>query len=236
MHLLLGLGITFLGICLIVTPPTIQRFMAWGYLLHHWLYSWPLTNMRVREPTLCAVKNSHITLQLAFCILGLHPQIPPMWISWYCSSIPGLGRSPGEGIYYPLQYSWASLVAQMVKESACNAGDLGSIPGLGRFPWRRAWLPTPVLLLGCRYVMQRPQTQSRYRQGCSCWGGRGSKPAHSLSPLLLSDLRFWTQLAKPGIWWSFCDLKTTKFYRSLQPIYVLSKCCKLLSMNYLNCL
>ena len=31
------------------------------------------------------------------------------------SSVPGLGRSPGEGISYPLQYSWASLVAQMVK-------------------------------------------------------------------------------------------------------------------------
>ena len=30
-------------------------------------------------------------------------------------SIPGLGRSTGEGIGYPLQYSWASLVAQMVK-------------------------------------------------------------------------------------------------------------------------
>ena len=29
-------------------------------------------------------------------------------------SIPGLGRSPGEGIGYPLQHSWASLVAQMV--------------------------------------------------------------------------------------------------------------------------
>ena len=28
---------------------------------------------------------------------------------------PGLGRSPGEGIRYPHQYSWASLVAQMVK-------------------------------------------------------------------------------------------------------------------------
>ena len=31
------------------------------------------------------------------------------------SSIPGLGRSPGEGIGYPLQYSWASLVVQTVK-------------------------------------------------------------------------------------------------------------------------
>ena len=29
-------------------------------------------------------------------------------------SIPGLGRSAGEGIGYPLQYSWASLVAQLV--------------------------------------------------------------------------------------------------------------------------
>ena len=28
---------------------------------------------------------------------------------------PGLGRSGGEGIGYPLQYSWASLVAQLVK-------------------------------------------------------------------------------------------------------------------------
>ena len=31
------------------------------------------------------------------------------------SSIPGLGRSPREGIGYLLQYSWASLVAQLVK-------------------------------------------------------------------------------------------------------------------------
>ena len=29
--------------------------------------------------------------------------------------IPGSGRSPGEGISYPLQYSWASLVTQTVK-------------------------------------------------------------------------------------------------------------------------
>ena len=29
-------------------------------------------------------------------------------------SIPGSGSSPGEGIGYPLQYSWASLMAQMV--------------------------------------------------------------------------------------------------------------------------
>ena len=30
-------------------------------------------------------------------------------------SIPGSGRSAGEGIGYPLQYSWAFLVGQLVK-------------------------------------------------------------------------------------------------------------------------
>ena len=31
------------------------------------------------------------------------------------SLIPGLGRSTGDGTGYPLQYSWASLVAQLGK-------------------------------------------------------------------------------------------------------------------------
>ena len=48
------------------------------------------------------------------------------------SSIPELGRSAGEGIDYPLQYSWTSLVTRLVKNPP--AGDLGSIPGLGRCP------------------------------------------------------------------------------------------------------
>ena len=29
--------------------------------------------------------------------------------------IPGLGRSAGEGISYPLQYTWSSFVTQLVK-------------------------------------------------------------------------------------------------------------------------
>ena len=41
-----------------------------------------------------------------------------------------------------LQYKFAG------KESTCNVGDLGSIPGLGRFPWRRERLPTPVFWPG----------------------------------------------------------------------------------------
>ena len=34
------------------------------------------------------------------------------------------------------------------KETACNAGDPGSIPGLGISLGRREWLPTPVFLPG----------------------------------------------------------------------------------------
>ena len=35
-------------------------------------------------------------------------------------SIPGSGRFPGEGIGYPLQYSWASLIAQIVKNTSAK--------------------------------------------------------------------------------------------------------------------
>ena len=54
------------------------------------------------------------------------------------SSIPGSGRSPGEGKSYQLQYSWTSLVAQLVKNLPAMwetwVGNLGWIPGLGKFP------------------------------------------------------------------------------------------------------
>ena len=52
------------------------------------------------------------------------------------NSIPGLGRSPGEGIGYPLQYSLSSLVAQIVK----NSPAMREI-WIGKIPWRRdlAW-------------------------------------------------------------------------------------------------
>ena len=45
----------------------------------------------------------------------------------------------------------ASQVALVVKNWPTNAGDIrdvDSIPGWGRFPWRRKWQPTPVFLPG----------------------------------------------------------------------------------------
>ena len=51
-------------------------------------------------------------------------------------SIAWSGRSSGEGIGYPLQYSWASLVAQMVKNLPAS-GRPGFNPWIGKMPWRK---------------------------------------------------------------------------------------------------
>ena len=53
------------------------------------------------------------------------------------------------------------------KESACSAGDPGSISGLGRFPGRRKWQPTPVSLPG-------KSNGERSLVGCSPWGRKES--------------------------------------------------------------
>ena len=63
------------------------------------------------------------------------------------SSIPGSGRSPGEGIDYPLQYSWASLVTQVVKNLP-TMQETWFDPWVGKIPWRREWSPTPAFWPG----------------------------------------------------------------------------------------
>ena len=138
-----------------------------------------------------------------------------------CSSdLPGLiprsGRSPGKGIGYPLHYSWASLVAQMVrnhlqyrrprfdpwdgkipcrkdrlptpvflgfpggsdsKESTCNAGDLGSIPGSGRSPeeghgnpLQYSCLENPMVRGACQATVHRvAKSQTRLKRLSMAW-------------------------------------------------------------------
>ena len=67
------------------------------------------------------------------------------------------------------------------KESACNAGDLGLIPGSGRPPWRRIWQPTPILLPAeshgqkslagyIQFTPSQSQTQFVFQEGyINCW-------------------------------------------------------------------
>ena len=61
-------------------------------------------------------------------------------------SIPGLGRSPGEGNGYPLQWSWGFSGGSDDKENASNAGNLGLIPGSGRCPGKGMATCSSILL------------------------------------------------------------------------------------------
>ena len=66
------------------------------------------------------------------------------------------------------------------KESACNVGDLASIPGTGRFPWRKEQLPTPVFLPG-------ESCGQRSLVGYSPWG---CKELDVIEPLTISFFHF----------------------------------------------
>ena len=103
-------------------------------------------------------------------------------------SIPGSGRSPGEGIGYPLQYSWASLVAQTVKESDykgihLQCGRPGFNPWAGKILWRRAWQPTRVFLPG----------EFRGHRSLVAYSPWGRKESDMTEPLTFSLSLFNTQ-------------------------------------------
>ena len=71
-------------------------------------------------------------------------------------SIPGSGRSTGEGTGYPLQYYWASLVAQLVKNPpAMRETWVQSL--VGKISWRRERLPTPVFWPGEFHGLYSPR-------------------------------------------------------------------------------
>ena len=81
--------------------------------------------------------------------------------------ISGSGKSPGEGIDYPLQYSWAFPGGLDCKESIRSAGVLGSVTGFGRSPGEGNSLLTPVFLPG------ELHGQSSLA-GCRPWGCKES--------------------------------------------------------------
>ena len=73
--------------------------------------------------------------------------------------IPGSGRSAGEGISHPLQYSWASLVAPLAKKMPAMQEtwvlSLGWEDPL-EIPWRRERLPYPLQYSGLENSMDSP--------------------------------------------------------------------------------
>ena len=78
------------------------------------------------------------------------------WAQWACSLSGNVEKQNISRVYLLLWLCQPSTIknrnsesyhfpcGSAGKESACNAGDLGLNPGLGRFPWRKERLPIPV--------------------------------------------------------------------------------------------
>jgi len=75
--------------------------------------------------------------------------------------IPGLGRSAGEGIGYLPTLVFSGIPGGSDgKESACNAGDLSSIPGLGRSWEKRTAIHSSILALRIPWIEEPGGLQS----------------------------------------------------------------------------
>ena len=84
------------------------------------------------------------------------------------------------------------------KEFACNAGDLGSIPGLGRSPGDGNGLPTPVFWLG---ELHGQRSLADY----SPWGCKESKTTEQLSRAQCIESGCQVQYWMP---WAYIQKKT----------------------------
>ena len=91
-------------------------------------------------------------------------------VSFYCiAKWISSTYNPLFWIGYPFQYSWASLVAQLVKRICLQCGRSGFIPRVGKIPWRRERLLTPVFWPGESHELYIP------------WGRKESDTTERLS-------------------------------------------------------
>ena len=107
--------------------------------------------------SMCSLKNVYFSVlvfnQVVFFVVELYEFLYPecsVGKEFACNagdpgSIPGLRWSPGKGIGSPLQYSWASLVAQLVKNPPAM-WETWLNPWVGKIPWRRERLPHSSIL------------------------------------------------------------------------------------------
>ena len=79
--------------------------LIYFYILSMCLFFCPMATISILK--LC-ISHLHGASLIAQLVKNQSAMLRPWFDSW-------IGRSPGEGIGYPLQYSWASQVAQLVK-------------------------------------------------------------------------------------------------------------------------
>ena len=106
------------------------------------------------------------------------PVVQRLWFdSW-------LGRPPKEGMGLPTPIFLGLPGGSDSKESSCNVGDVGSIPGLGRSPGKG--IATYCNILAWRI----PRTEEHMTQQSHCWAYTPSKPElkKTRSPVFIAAL------------------------------------------------
>ena len=128
-----------------------------GQLHHCSIMETSLRGLQWVGPSSCIDNKNHLSSKSAWYLA--HSHMSPYLASLFgfpdrsvgkesaCNvrdpgSIPGLGRSTGEGIGYPLHCSWASLVSWWRIRLQCGRPRFH--PWVGKIHWRRARLPTLV--------------------------------------------------------------------------------------------
>ena len=116
---------------------------------------------------------------------GITPEKVWVWDLAFCSNKPSRKCFPG---------------GSDGKESACNSGDLGRDPSVGKIPWRRKWQPTPVFLPG----KSRGQ---RSLVGYNRWGCKELETTEQLTLFqkILTYLKSWDYIVEhhPQPWFHF---------------------------------
>ena len=143
------------------------------------------------------------------------------------SSISGSKRCSGEGIGYPLQYSWASLVAQRVKNPPAmweRFWALGLIPGLGRspgevigYPFQYSWASLVTQLV------KNPPAMRKTWVGTLGWKDPLEKGTATHSSILA-----WVAVRQDWVTFTFTWHFTTFL---MAPMSILSPCLLILVAN-----
>ena len=128
------------------------------------------------------------------------------------------------------------------KESACNAGDLGSISGSGRSPWRGECNPLQYPCLGSpmdrgywwaavhRVATGWTRLSNTFHLSCWSWSSRGKTWWHRRNAEAVSEwLREWAVRHRARswlgqMWWKFTWCETRTWASRLAGEYSMETC------------
>ena len=98
-----------------------------------------------RNEWLLWLSLSYQTCPFTYCLFPPFGKTSELLIAFFLCLIKSYF---GEFMWGDLVLKWAPLVAQMVKNLPPMQERHGFDPSISQIPWRRVWLPTPVLLPG----------------------------------------------------------------------------------------